>query len=154
MTRAIVDWPRYSVDQGGNVYGPKGRLATALRGGYPSVTLCAPGRRKSALVHLLVLEAFVGPRPDGNEACHCDGDRENSKLSNLRWASQTENMADRDLHGSTAKHERHGLAKLTMKKVREARDLRKVGVSTRKLAAMYGVSSSSMYSALIGETWV
>jgi hypothetical protein len=41
---------------------------------------------KQALVHRLVLEAFVGPCPAGMEAKHRDGDYTNNTLSNLLWS--------------------------------------------------------------------
>lgn len=49
-------------------------------------------------VHQLVLEAFVGPRADGMDACHNDGDPANNRLSNLRWDTHSENMLDRVWH--------------------------------------------------------
>ncbi|MGH7472727.1 MAG: NUMOD4 motif-containing HNH endonuclease [Candidatus Methylomirabilales bacterium] len=51
-------------------------------------------------VHLLVLEAFIGPRPDSMEGCHNDGDVENNKIENLRWDSRRENHLDTLRHGT------------------------------------------------------
>ena len=45
-------------------------------------------------IHRLVLEAFVGPAPDGMEACHWDDNPGNNHLSNLRWATRSDNMHD------------------------------------------------------------
>ena len=42
----------------------------------------------------LVLEAFVGPRPDGHECCHYDDDPMNNHLSNLRWDTRSANSFD------------------------------------------------------------
>lgn len=47
-------------------------------------------------VHTLVLEAFVGPRPAGMQACHWDDDGDNNHLSNLRWDTHKGNSADRE----------------------------------------------------------
>lgn len=60
----------------------------------------AKGKRKSYGVHVLVLLAFVGPRPNGYEGCHFDGDPSNNRLSNLRWDSRSENQKDRARHGT------------------------------------------------------
>lgn len=46
-------------------------------------------------VHLLVLEAFVGPRPPGTLGCHWDDNRDNNTLANLRWDSPLANARDR-----------------------------------------------------------
>ena len=45
-------------------------------------------------IHLLVLEAFVGPRPEGLVGCHNDGDVTNNTLENLRWDTQANNIQD------------------------------------------------------------
>ena len=41
------------------------------------------GRYRNASVHRLVLEAFVGPCPKGQECRHIDGDPKNNKLQNF-----------------------------------------------------------------------
>ncbi len=56
-------------------------------------------RRTSPRVHWLVLETFVGPRPDGLYGCHWDGDRKNNTVENLRWATPSDNQFDRVRHG-------------------------------------------------------
>lgn len=64
--------------------------------GYPVVSLYRGGKatRKERTVHRLVLEAFVGPAPDGCEVLHGDGTKINNHLSNLRWGTRSENMRD------------------------------------------------------------
>lgn len=64
------------------------------------VTLHLGGRQRTRLVHHLVLESFVGLRPDGTEACHWDGDSSNNDISNLRWATHAENEGDKKRHGT------------------------------------------------------
>jgi hypothetical protein len=45
------------------------------------------------LIHVAVLEAFVGPRPDEQaDGCHKDDDRDNNHLANLEWATHAENQ--------------------------------------------------------------
>lgn len=62
--------------------------------GYPICGLSKNGKTKTFLTHRLVLEAFIGPRPDGMEACHFDGDKTNNKLANLRWDTKSSNQDD------------------------------------------------------------
>ena len=57
--------------------------------------LCRGGRREKKYIHRLVLEAFVGPCPAGMEACHWDDNPANNHLTNLRWASPSQNLMDR-----------------------------------------------------------
>jgi hypothetical protein len=61
--------------------------------GYPFVHL---GRRpqRRVRIHVLVLETFVGPRPSGLHGLHRDDVKTNGRLSNLRWGTQSENIAD------------------------------------------------------------
>lgn len=74
------------------------------------VQLTGDGRRKVCRVHLLVLEAFVGPRPEGMEGCHWDDDKENNCIANLRWDTHAANMQDAIRNGSrpSAKVPRRG----------------------------------------------
>lgn len=55
---------------------------------------------RKALVHVLVLEAFVGPRPEGMACCHNDGDGQNNTLANLRWDTYSSNNHDLVRHGT------------------------------------------------------
>lgn len=48
---------------------------------------------RSAAVSVLVLEAFVGPRPDGHECDHKNHDSLDNRLTNLRWLPADENQA-------------------------------------------------------------
>src|SRR5687767_12860617 len=66
------------------------------KNGYLTVNI----ERKPRKVHALVLECFVGPRPEKHDACHNDGTRTNNVLSNLRWATRKENMRDAVGHGT------------------------------------------------------
>jgi hypothetical protein len=63
--------------------------------GYPVVP--APNAR-TAYVHHLVAAAFLGPRPLGQEIRHLDGNKENSRPSNLAYGTHAENMADYSRH--------------------------------------------------------
>lgn len=54
------------------------------------------GRGNKRYVHRLVLEAFVGPCPPGQECLHGpDHDPANNRLKNLRWGTRSQNMYDR-----------------------------------------------------------
>ena len=65
-----------------------------------TVSLHKGGKQRTRLVHHIVLEAFVGPRPEGMEACHWDGDASNNRLANLRWDTHRSNEADKLRHGT------------------------------------------------------
>lgn len=97
----IPGWPAYEVSDLGRVR--KGarilRQSENYPGGYPRVALHGPSGFRTELVHILVLTAFVGPRPPGMFACHTDDNRNDNRLANLRWATPAENCADAVVNG-------------------------------------------------------
>jgi hypothetical protein len=140
----------------------KPRLAGPPAGKRWMVCLYARGRCKQACVHSLVLLAFVGPRPDGMEACHNDGDRDNNRLSNLRWDTPRGNAEDRERHGRTSRGERHsalcrgersGQAKLTEQQVREIQRLVGEGTTKASVARQFGVSWCCVNDIVRRRAW-
>lgn len=73
-----------------------------LRGNYASIPLAHPETRKHSRhrIHALVMEAFIGPRPEGMDIRHLDGNPLNNYLSNLAYGTRTENMQDALAHGT------------------------------------------------------
>lgn len=71
-----------------------------LRRQYHSVVLRNSGDAQRVTVHSLVLQAFVGPAPDGTECRHLDGNPDNNHLANLRWGTRSENILDTVRHGT------------------------------------------------------
>jgi hypothetical protein len=106
--RTIAGFPDYRVSDHGRVASLKGAQPLILqpylngRGDvlYPTVTLRAAGRRQLRTVHSLVAEAFIGPRPDGLEVRHLNGDPFDARLSNITYGTHAENMQDRLAHGN------------------------------------------------------
>lgn len=47
-----------------------------------------------SLVHQLVAMTFHGPRPEGQEVRHLDGDPQNNRADNLAYGTRTENLLD------------------------------------------------------------
>lgn len=95
-------------------------LKPFVQAGYPQVSLQAPCGRITRRVHVLVLQAFRGPRPEGLLGRHLDGNSRNNRLTNLLWGTVAENAQDKVIHGS-AKGERNPRAKLTTAQVQTIR---------------------------------
>jgi hypothetical protein len=68
--------------------------------GYMNVLLTQNSKPWTVTVHLLVARAFLGPRPEGMETRHLDGDPTNNHASNLRYGTKSENARDRIRHGN------------------------------------------------------
>src|SRR6478736_336647 len=108
------------------------------RDGYLRVSLWnSPNPPVDKLVHVLVCEAFHGPRPAGMECRHLDGDPSNARADNLCWGTPVENAADRDRHGRQPRGETHHSARLTDAEVTAVRTA--VG-SQREIARRFGLS--------------
>lgn len=102
--RPIADHPRYEVSNRGRIRSHVRRSPRILQPwlvkGYPMVGFQRiGGRRPCQLVHVLVAEAFIGPRPEGLQVRHLDGNRLNSDVANLAYGTPTENSEDTIAHG-------------------------------------------------------
>jgi hypothetical protein len=120
------------------------------RNGYLYVNLSAGKTARKIAVHVLVLSAFVGPRPDGLQACHNDGNRLNPVIGNLRWDTVAANSADRIQHGTSSHGERSGKARLTQAQVDAIRVRPENSIL---LAKEYGVASSTIRAVRLGQNW-
>jgi hypothetical protein len=121
--------------------------------GYAIVNLSRPKSIKTWYVHRLVLEAFVGPCPDGMECCHNDGDPTNNRLENLRWDTRCANQADRVRHGTRLCGERHPMAKLSKAKADDIRRLLASGWQQREVARLYGIGQATVGRINRREAW-
>lgn len=154
----------YEVSNKGNVRslknnrGPR-KTPRAVKGqvthdGYVRVGLSKNGTVTRRKVHQLVLEAFVGPRPEGMQGCHRDDNGLNNDLLNLRWATPESNYLDRDVLGGTAKGSRHGCASIdeaTAIKVKTAaKDKTRLA---RDIASEFDVPVSIVRNIRNGNSW-
>ena len=123
--------------------------------GYPAVWLKIDGKWRMMKVHLLVLRAFVGPRPKGMWGRHYpDRTTTNCAIWNLSWADRRTNILDKQKHGTMASGEKHGRAKLTWEKVRRMRRMYKTGKhSLLKLGNLFGVSNNTTHAIVRNEIW-
>lgn len=117
---------------------------------YLYVSLTINGEPKNIMVHSLVLQTFVGPRPsERHHAAHLDGNVANNRLSNLRWVTREENEAHKRGHGTA-----FSPRKLTEADVLEMRRLyRDCDASCRSLAKQFGVSVPTAHGVIVGRYW-
>ena len=119
-----------------------------IRGGCLEVQLMREGIRKHRTVHSLVAEAFLGPRPVGDDVMHTDGNRQNNCLENLRYGTRKENLNQTYDYGG-----KQGPGKLTKADALDImRRLRK-GEHPIDLAKEYGVNSAAVYHIRNGTTF-
>lgn len=95
---------RYSASEDGRIWSH--RSASFLKpywddkNPYPKVSLRLDGKQVARTVHSLVASAYLGPRPEGLETRHMDGDPLNSRPSNLRYGTKGKNTLDSVGHGT------------------------------------------------------
>lgn len=122
--------------------------------GYAGVVLWHGDRHQACFIHRLVLEAFVGPRPPGHEACHGPRGGQDDSLDNLRWGTRASNTADRFRDGTVLRGVDNGYARLTEEAVRQIRKRYADGGTTmRQLADLYGVGVTAVYMVIHRATW-
>lgn len=86
----------YEVSECGQVRRVDGTLLpfSINKKGYILYSIKRRGSRFKVLAHRLVLEAFVGPPPEGALGLHYDDVPSNNHISNLRWGTATDNAVD------------------------------------------------------------
>lgn len=122
--------------------------------GYPETLLSNGEIKQRVNVHVVVCEAFHGPRPCGHQVAHGDGSRTNNHEENLRWASAKENAADRKLHNTEYEGEAHWKTDLTEADVRSIRERYKPGYGGyTELAREYGLTRGAIFRIVKRRNW-
>lgn len=103
--KPIPGFDGYSVSNHGLVLSTKRGKPRIMRPardscGYPILALRQNGRLVTRRAHILMMLAFVGPRPDGAIIRHIDGNPENNVLENLSYGTHSENGFDAVHHGT------------------------------------------------------
>ena len=106
---------------------------------YYKVGLSREGTVWQVAVHTLVLTAFTGPRPEGKEAAHKDGNTKHNTLFNLEWKTASANSRDRILHG-TQQH-RNMWHKITPQNASDIRAAVAAGATQKSQCEKYRLSN-------------
>jgi len=108
------------------------------------VSLCKNGKAKTRTLHSLVAEHFIGDRPKKAVVCHLNGDFRDNNAKNLKYATQSENIAHKLAHGTAT---RSHLSPDDILKI-------KSWTGTSKSAADYfGISTRTVSSIKNSKTW-
>jgi hypothetical protein len=136
--------------------------------GYCQVALHGEGKGSRPVVHRLVAEAFLGPRPPGTEVNHVSGVKTDNRAANLEYCTHVENLAHARRLGllpsgdrcaarkrpeRVHRGERHPFAKLCDADVREIRRLAASGVARTVLSRRYCMSQAQVRRIVLRECW-
>lgn len=160
--RAVPGFPGYEAGSDGSLWSSKQqkdgvfvqRFPTLTKRGYVVTRLSTEtGRIVFKYLHHIVLEAFVGPCPQGCQACHNDGNKQNNALENLRWDTPKANASDRVTHGTSPVGEKNPRAILNESDVIAIRAKYAAGSTRKALATEYHVAYWTIEHIVKRLTW-
>ena len=148
----------YLVGEDGQIASRKGKRLRILKAavgsrGYLHVVLSKNGKTTTYPVHRLVLEAYDGLRPVGEEARHLDGNKMNNAYSNLQWGTKHENAMDKFRHGTDICGERNPNSKNTKEDIIKMFMLRRMGWTNVRIADYFGLEKSHVSDILNNKSW-
>lgn len=148
---AVPGFPGYTANADG-VVSSRGRPLRPYKVGrnmaYRKVALHRNGVRHERYVHHVILETFVGPRPEGMEACHENDIKTDNRLHNLRWGTRSSNAHD------TTRNAKRPTSQQTYsrEKVEEVRKLLGEGMQGTEISRRTGMGVCSVSAIKNGKT--
>lgn len=134
--------------------------------GYIFVRLTKNKKSKNKYLHRLVLKAFSNKNEWKDTVNHIDGNKENNCLSNLEWASRSENLKHAYKNGlnkvteyqksQTSKANRGSkqhFSRLSEENIPEIRDLYSSGMTYEQIGEKYSVHRETIGNIIRGNTW-
>ncbi len=109
--------------------------------------------RKNVLAHWLVAEAFIGPRPKGMQIHHIDHNGSNNRIDNLKYMTPGEHLTITNQALNVRYGEAQHLAKLTVTKVQQMRELSDLGMTGADVGRLFGVSTATACRVIKRKTW-
>lgn len=155
--RRIPSFPRYEANAAGRIrrIGQDSALALCpTRRGYNNYRLARDGSYVNVHGHVLVCEAFHGPRPSPkHEVAHEDGVAGRDSADNLSWKTRAENHADKRRHGTHRQGRDISWAVLQPENIPIIRARLAAGEPMSRIGADYGVSEGAINGIRIGRNW-
>lgn len=166
--KPIENWPGYSISSIGRVrsyWTHKGnkkcyvgtvariRPLCVVHDGRPRITFYKNNKAYNFKVCRLVALAFIGPCPEGYQVCHNNGCPADNRVSNLRWDTAKNNMADKRKHGTHLQGEKQNGAKLKEHDVKKIVYMNKLGFSRTSIERIVKTKHQNVVDILLGRTW-
>lgn len=141
--KQVNGWPRYEISNLGNMC----RVVTPYKAGknhtYLAVSLWdGHGKRHPRSVHILVAEAFLGPRPAGMVPDHVDGNGLNNREDNLEYVTRSENAKRAVRMGRLIPP--NPQPKLSLEIIREVRKRYRAGEAPNTLLKEFDISHPTL----------
>jgi len=145
---AIIDgFPNYKISTDSEVvFIPKNRPVSISvhKHGHRVVRLWNNNKTKLCKIYRLKAIAFI-PNPENKrEVNHLDGDRMNEELSNLEWATPSENMKHAYNNGLSKgtfqKGSKHIFRKVSLEDIIQIREIRNGGSSLKEIGSKFNIT--------------
>ena len=117
--------------------------------GYPQMT--HPSGERYA--HRAALIETVGIPADGMQAAHSCGNRTCVNPRHLRWATSTENEADKIAHGRRHRGETHWSTAIKNSDVAVMKQMKADGYTYRQIGERFGMHRASASRIIRGKSW-
>ena len=134
----------------------KGRILKPIADGpYIKYSLSLPGlKQKRYYLHKLLALTFIPNPKDKKHANHKDGNKRNNRLSNLEWATKSEDAQHARDTGLVPTGVNHPRAKLTEQDVACIRyDIETSNQSMSEIGRKYGVHAKTVCNIRDGKIW-
>lgn len=129
---------------------PGGLMKASANKGYRVTSIRKENKTLRCFVHQAVAEAFIGPRPEGQDTRHLDGNSLNNFVTNLAYGTRSQNVADairtKGLKTGTASPN----AKLNQEQIN---CLLKSNKTANELAREFGMDAGHIRSIRNGHAW-
>jgi hypothetical protein len=129
------------------------RATNSLSNGYKNITLGFKSRKKTFLIHRIVMLAFYGPPGGGMVVNHKDGIKYNNNLKNLEYITQKENIAHARENGKIPRGEQHYFSKFSEKDIIKVKKLIADGLTQKEVAHLFNVRQPTIHKIITGKTW-
>jgi hypothetical protein len=146
----------YRISDEGHVYSINYKIFLSPkinRFGYGEVGLMKEHKRTYYRINRLVLMTFDRMPLDNEVAHHIDNNKDNNRLTNLKWISPIDNERLKSTFGTDNKGIRNGGAKLTEEQVSKIRFLRDIGFSYIDLAKKFNMNPKHISRICLYQNW-
>ena len=134
-----------SLPRNGTIKTPKILALNYKKSGYINVILTKNNKKKTFRVHRLVAQAFIANPEKKSQVNHIDGDKTNNCVSNLEWATSSENIRHKfDALGY--KVARHGMKPVICLETGQVFD------SIKAAERAYGKNYGAIQHVLVGKS--
>lgn len=128
------------------------RKITQNQYGYQYVPLSKNGKARNHFLHVLVAEAFWGPKPAGLVVNHKNGVKTDCRLENLEFVTPRENCLHRSRVLGKCRGEAHYKARFTDQELEMMRQMARQGIPQRRIAACFNTRQSYVSAVVNNQT--